>query len=200
MSGGTRTQERGSVVDEMEADVGLIAACQQGDSRAFRRVFELYRSRVYALCRHMTGNPQDAEDLAQEVFIAAFRGIGSFRAESAFGTWLYRIAANRCTGELRRHRPRFEPADEGEAGKVLPLDPGPDPEEELACKEVVQRVAAAVDGLPDGQRLIYVLGTQMGMPYQRIAQIAGCSEEAVKVRMHRARCRVRDEVRASLGT
>ncbi len=180
----------------MEADIGLIAACQQGDNRAFRRVFDIYRDRVYALCRHMAGNPQDAEDLAQETFVAAFRAIGAFRAESTFGTWLYRIAANRCTGALRRRRPPAQSVED--AGTVVLFDQGPDPEEQLARAELVRRVAVAVSRLPDSQRLIYVMGTQLEMPYAHIARVAGCSEEAVKVRMHRARCRVRDEVRASL--
>jgi RNA polymerase sigma-70 factor (ECF subfamily) len=181
----------------MEADIGLIAACQQGDNRAFHQLFDIYRDRVYALCRHMAGNPQDAEDLAQETFVAAFRAIGAFRAESSFGTWLYRIAVNRCTGALRRRRPSAPTTED--AGKVVLLDRNPDPEEQLARTELVQRVAAAVARLPDSQRLIYVLGTQLEMPYAHIARVAGCSEEAVKVRMHRARCRVRDEVRAGLG-
>ena len=81
---------------ENQADVGLIAACPQGDPRSFQRLFEIYRDRVYALCRHMAGNDEDAEDLTQESFVQAFKNIGSFRAEATFGTWLYRIASNRC--------------------------------------------------------------------------------------------------------
>ncbi|MSS73389.1 MAG: sigma-70 family RNA polymerase sigma factor [Candidatus Latescibacteria bacterium] len=90
-----------------QADVGLIAACQQGDARAFRKVFDIYRDRIYALCRHMSGNAEDAEDLCQEAFVSAFRNIGTYRADAAFGTWLYRIAANRCTAELRKWTPKF---------------------------------------------------------------------------------------------
>ena len=71
---------------EEQLDLGLIAACQQGDPVAFRQVFERYQDRVYRLCRHLAGNPQDAEDLAQESFVQAFGRIQSFRAESAFGT------------------------------------------------------------------------------------------------------------------
>ena len=73
---------------EQQADIGLIAACQQGDTRAFHEVYEIYRDRVFALCRHMAGNREDAEDLTQESFVQAFRHVGSFRAEAAFGTWL----------------------------------------------------------------------------------------------------------------
>ena len=183
---------------ENQADVGLIAACQQGDPRAFRQVFEIYRDRVYGLCRHMSGNEEDAEDLTQDAFIWAFKNIGSFRAEAAFGTWLYRIAANRCLSELRKKRPQFQSVEELEQKNVVPLSPGPNPEEQLVRKELVGRVEAAVADLSENQRLIFVLGTQMGMRYREIGEIAGCSEDAVKVRIHRARKRVREAMKPYL--
>lgn len=187
-------------MDTTQADVALIAACQQGDHRAFRQVFEIYRDRVYALCRNMAGSDEDAEDLSQEVFLAAFRGIGSYRAESTFGTWLYRIAANRCTSELRRHRPRFQPVEEAMGAHGVALGGGPNPEERLARKELHGRVEAAIADLPESQRLVFVLGTQLGMAYRDIGAIAGCSEDAVKVRIHRARKRVRDALAPYLET
>ena len=181
---------------EAQADIGLIAACQQGDARAFRRVFEIYRDRVYALCCHMAG--QDAEDLTQEIFLQAFRHIGSFRAESAFGTWLYRIAANRCVAEARKRRPRFRSMEEMAERNVVPLARGPNPEEQLVRKELVQRAEEAVAALPESQRLLFGLGTQMGMRYREIGQIVELSEDAVKVRIHRARKRVRDALKPYL--
>ncbi|MFC1526701.1 RNA polymerase sigma factor [Candidatus Latescibacterota bacterium] len=183
---------------EAQADIGLIAACQQGDARAFRRVFEIYRDRVFALCCHMAGNSDDAEDLTQEIFIQAFRNVGSFRAESAFGTWLYRIAANRCLAESRKRRPRFRSVEEMAQQNVVPLAKGRNPEEQLVHKELLKRVEEAVAALPESQRLMFVLGTQMGMKYRDIGQIADCSEDAVKVRIHRARKRVRDALKPYL--
>jgi len=180
---------------EAQADIGLIAACQQGDARAFRRVFEIYRDRVYALCCHMAGNDQDAEDLTQEIFIQAFKSIGSFRAESAFGTWIYRIAANRCLAESRRRRPKFASVEEMAQRNVVPMANDSSPEEQLARKELMKRVEEAIAGLPESQRLLFVLGTQMGMKYRQIGEIVDCSEDAVKVRMHRARRRVRDTLK-----
>jgi len=180
---------------EAQADIGLIAACQQGDARAFRRVFEIYRDRVYALCCHMAGNDQDAEDLTQEVFIQAFKNIGSFRAESAFGTWIYRITANRCLAESRRRRPKFASVEEMEQKNVVPMARGANPEEQLARKELMKRVEEAIADLPESQRLLFILGTQMGMKYRQIGEIVDCSEDAVKVRMHRARRRVRDTLK-----
>ena len=180
---------------EAQADIGLIAACQQGESRAFRRVFEIYRDRVYALCCHMAGNADDAEDLTQEIFIQAFRSIGSFRAESAFGTWLYRIASNRCVSEARKRRPRFRSVEEMAEHNAAPLARGPNPEEQLVRKELVKRAEEAIASLPESQRLLFVLGTQMGMKYRDIGEIVDISEDAVKVRIHRARKRVRDALK-----
>jgi len=176
-------------VDE-QTDLGLIAACQQGDAAAFRQVFDLYRDRVHRLCRHMAGNPQDAEDLAQESFVQAFGRIQNFRGESAFGTWLFRITANCCLSTLRKQRAAFVPLDE-----QLPLPAGSTPEDQLMRKELGKRVEAAIAALPENQRLLFVLGTQLEMPYREVVQIAGCSEEAVKMRLHRARQQVRHALR-----
>ena len=179
------------------ADIALIAACQQGDARAFRRVFEMYRDRVYALCTHMAPNEQDAEDLTQEIFVQAFRNVGTFRAESAFSTWLYRIAANRCLAEARKRRPAFSSL-ETVAQKNMPIARTANPEEQLIKKELVKRAEEAISGLPESMRLVFVLGTQVGMPYREIGEILSCSEDAVKVRIHRARKRVRDALRPYL--
>lgn len=181
---------------DQQVDVALIAACQQGDSRAFRKVFDLYRDRIHALCRHMCGNAEDAQDLTQEVFVSAFGHIGTFRADAAFGTWLYRIAANRCAAELRKRTPAFRSFD----GREAPDRPSsaPNPEDLVVRKELIDRVETALAGLPESLRLIFVLGTLEGMRYHEIGQIVGCSEDAVKMRIHRARKQVRDALRPYL--
>ena len=184
---------------ENQADISLIAACQQGDPRAFREVFEFYKDRIYALCRYMSGDADDAEDLTQEVFVSAFRNIGTFRADAAFGTWLYRIAANRCTAELRKQKPALRSFEEMQEADVAPPADTPNPEDLMVRKELSDRVEAAVAALPENLRLLFVLGTLEGMRYREIGEIAGCSEDAVKMRIHRARKRVRDALGAYLG-
>jgi len=183
---------------ETEADITLIAACQQGDTRAFREVYERYKDRIFSFCRHMSGTAEDAEDLAQETFVSAFRNIGSFRAEAAFGTWLYRIAANRCNAQLRSQHLTFQSYDVAEEADRAPPAGTPSPEDMVVHKELAQRVASAVAGLPESLRLLFVLGTLEGMRYREISEIAGCSEDAVKMRIHRARKRVRDALRPYL--
>jgi RNA polymerase sigma-70 factor (ECF subfamily) len=183
-----------------EADIATIAASQQGDARACREIYEIYKDRVFALCRRMSPSEADAEDLAQEVFISAFRSIGAFRMESALGTWIYRIALNRC----HRARSRFGPAEASfdamaEMG-AAPASRAPGPDDRLLRKELRERTDAAIAGLPDALRAIFVLGTVEGMAYAEIAKIVACSEDAVKMRMHRARKRVKDALTPYLRT
>ena len=180
------------------ADFGLIAACQQGDHGAFRQVFDIYRDRVYGLCRKMSDADEDAEDLTQEVFIQVFRNIRTFRGEATLGTWIYRVTANVCTSELRKRRPKFQSVEDAETSSVLPLANKANPEEQLVRKELVKRVEEAVSALPPGQRLVFVLATQMNMRYREIGEVVGSSEDAVKVRIHRARKQVRDAVKPYL--
>ncbi len=181
---------------ETQADLTLIVACQNGDPRAFQKVFDIYKDRIYALCRHMAGNPDDAEDLAQEVFISAFKNIGTFRAEASFGTWLYRIGANRCLTELRKRTPTFRSFEA--LSDVEKLPHAPNPEDLVVRKELSDRVEAAVAALPENLRLLFVLGTLEGMRYKEIAEIVDCSEDAVKMRIHRARKRIRDTLKPYL--
>lgn len=176
-----------------QADIALIAACQQGDARAFQQVFDLYKDRVYSLCLRMSGSVEDAEDLTQDVFIRAFNSIGSFRAESTLGTWIYRIAANRCSSELRKFRPvvdSFESVDE--RGGIPSRTPNP--EDQVVHKEISDRVEAAIADLPENLRLLFVLSTVEGLRYSEVAEIADCSVDAVKMRIHRARRRVRESL------
>jgi RNA polymerase sigma-70 factor, ECF subfamily len=179
----------------IQADVALIAACQQGDTRAIRETFEMYKDRVYALCRHMAGNAEDAEDLTQEVFVSAFQHLNNFRAESAFGTWLYRIATNHCLNRLRKKRPEIHSFDAMAEVDIAPPAPGPSPEDMVVRKEMNRRMELAVAALPENLRAVFVLGTLEGMRYKEISEICECSEEAVKMRIHRARKQVRDKLK-----
>ena len=193
-----RTNPR-MLLEQPQADVTLIAACQQGDPRAFRHVYEIYKDRVYGLCRNMSGNDEDAADLTQDVFISAFKSIQSFRMESAFGTWIYRITVNRCAKAYRKFRPDQRSYEEMEELNLAPPSRAPGPEAQLLRKETNERVKAAIARLPESLRTIFVLGTIEGMRYREIAEILDCSEDAVKMRMHRARKRVRDTLRPYVG-
>ena len=118
----------------------------------------------------------------------------------ATAAWLYRIASNRCLAEARKRRPVFASMEAMAEKNVIPMAREKNPEEQLIHKELAERVEEAIAGLPEKQRLIFVLGTQMGMRYREIGEILECSEDAVKVRIHRARKRVRDALKPFLET
>jgi RNA polymerase sigma-70 factor (ECF subfamily) len=179
----------------IQADVALIAACQQGDAGAIREIFDMYKDRVYALCRHMAGNTEDAEDLTQEVFVSVFQHLDHFRAESTFGTWLYRIATNHCLNRLRKKRPEIHSFETMQEIDIAPPASGPNPEDMVVRKELNRRMELAVAALPENLRIVFVLGTLEGLRYKEISEVCDCSEEAVKMRIHRARKQVRDKLK-----
>ncbi len=181
-----------------QADIKLVAACQDADRRALRQVFELYKGRIFALCRRMSGNPEDAEDLTQDVFISAFRSVGAFKGDCTFGTWLYRIAVNRCSAELRKRSPVSQSFEALEELGSVPPSGIPNPEDLLVRKELAERMEVAIARLPEGLKVFFVLGTLEGLRYREIGEIMDCSEDAVKMRVHRARKRVRDVLRPYL--
>lgn len=186
----TRQIEPGELT-EAEA----IRRAQQGDAEAFEHIYRLHSRRVYALCLRMLGNTAEAEDLAQEAFLQLFRKIATFRGESAFSTWLHRLAVNVVLMKLRK--------------KTLPetsLDDTPESEEEsagprrdiggpdLRLSGSVDRVniERAVEQLPPGYRSIFVLHDVQGYEHNEIAVIMKCSIGNSKSQLHKARMRLRE--------
>ena len=171
---------------EEQADIALIAACQQGDARAFQKVFDLYKDRVYSLCRHMSGNAEDAEDLTQDVFVRAWQKLGSFRGDSQFSTWLHRLAVNVILQD-RRTRGRRQAKEhvvedlERYAIAATPATPG--------TKVDLER---AIAGLPAGAREVLVLRDVQGFKYREIAELTGVTLGTVKAQIHRARALVQE--------
>jgi RNA polymerase sigma-70 factor, ECF subfamily len=168
-----------------------IRRAQNGDAEAFGRLYRLHSGRVYALClRMMNGNTAEAEDLTQEAFLQLFRKIGTFRAESAFSTWLHRLAFNIVLMRLRKKTV---------AG--ISLEETNDPDEEtsglrkefgapdLRLSGLVDRVnlQRAVDQLPMGYKSIFLLHDVNGYEHNEIAHILGCSIGNSKSQLHKAR-------------
>jgi RNA polymerase sigma-70 factor, ECF subfamily len=166
----------------------LLAACRRGDPRAFEEVVRTTHRQVYTQAFRLVGDRQEAEDVAQEAYLRVFRGLSSFRGDSLFETWLYRIVANAAMSHLRR-KGRFgvllaEPAEEG---AELPSDL-------RLAEEAVDRdtLARALEALPDGSRTVVLLKDVYGLSCQEIGDELGISEGAVKVRLHRARKRLKE--------
>ena len=162
-------------------DIRLVARFQRGDEDAFDELVDRHRRRVYSLvCRLST--PADADDLAQEVFIAAYKALPAFRGDSAFSTWLYRIAVHVCSHHLRKRRLDTTDLDE----QFLDLDREHDPERSAISAELSERVRTAIGNLPYKLRLVVVLRDLHGLSYEEMAQVLGCPIGTVRSRLHYA--------------
>jgi len=180
----------------------LIRRLQERDERAFEEVVRLYQNKVFNLVYRMIGNQEEAEDLAQEVFVTVFKSVDSFRGEAKFSTWLYRIAANHCknrmkylgrrsykqTGELDEAAERE--AQNAQPSSIRPQVDGPDAVlEGLELERTVQRAMQALD--PEHREVI-VLRDIEDLSYEEIAEITGVELGTVKSRLHRARLQLKE--------
>jgi RNA polymerase sigma-70 factor (ECF subfamily) len=181
-----------------EADA--IRLAQQGDAAAFERLYHLHSRRVYALCLRMVGNTAEAEDLAQEAFLQLFRKIHTFRGESAFSTWLHRLAVNVVLMKLRKKTlaedslEEITEPDEESGGPRRDIG-GPD----VLLTGSIDRVhlQRAVEQLPPGYKTVFVLHDVQGYEHNEIAEIMGCSIGNSKSQLHKARMRLRDLLQES---
>jgi len=157
-----------------------IEACQRGDREAFDQLVVRYQRNVYRLCFRYVNNHEDANDLTQEVFLRAWRGIGRFRGQSAFATWLYRIGVNACLNFRAARRPPTQELPETVA------DPGPGAAEGVESEEQARRVRAAVGRLPEKQRATLILKVYHELTHQEVAQILGSKVGTVKANLFHA--------------
>jgi RNA polymerase sigma-70 factor (ECF subfamily) len=162
-------------------DARLIARFQRGDEDAFDELVERHRRRIYSLvCR--LASPAEADDLAQDVFIAAYKALPNFRGDAAFSTWLYRIAVHVCSHHLRRRKLDTTELDELQ----LDHDRDHDPERSAICSELQSQVRSAINELPYKLRVVVVLRDLHGLNYEEIAQVVGCPIGTVRSRLHYA--------------
>ncbi|MFZ0213364.1 MAG: sigma-70 family RNA polymerase sigma factor [Candidatus Acidiferrales bacterium] len=186
----TRRIENGELP---EADA--IRLAQQGDAAAFERIYQLHNRRVYSLCLRMVGNTAEAEDLTQEAFLQLFRKISTFRGESAFSTWLHRLAVNVVLMRLRKKTGSETSLEE----VTQPDEEGGGPRRDFGAPDLglsgsIDRVnlKRAVDQLPAGYKAVFVLHDVQGYEHNEIAGIMGCSIGNSKSQLHKARMRLRE--------
>jgi len=178
-----------------ETEHSLVKRAQRGDEHAFAKLFQLHKKRVYSVCLLMTKDLADAEDLTQEAFLQVFRSVGSFRGDSAFSTWLYRVAVNTVLMKLRRRKtPPLVSLDEpvpSESSPSLRRDVG---RADLHLSGAIDRIALrrAMSELPDGCRKIFVLHEVEGYQHNEIAQMLDCSVGNSKSQLHKAKMKMRD--------
>jgi RNA polymerase sigma-70 factor (ECF subfamily) len=178
--------------EKLNSGPELIARAQEGDSQAFAALFEMHKPRIYAICLRMTNNMAEAEDLTQDAFIHVFRKLSTFRGESAFSTWLYRIAVNTVLMHFRKKSNRQVSLDETskndstqpkrEYGKV---------DDRLVGSVDRLALARAINELPPGYRTIFLMHEVQGYEHQEIARILHCSIGNSKSQLHKAKLRMR---------
>ncbi len=178
--------------DLSEADA--IRLAQEGDAAAFERIFRSYSRRVFALCLRMVRNQTDAEDLTQEAFLQLFRKIHTFRGESVFSTWLYRVSANVVLMRLRKKGLMEIPLENGqeEEDSIRKEFGAPDPVLSGAIDRM--NLDRAIGELPPGYRNAFMLHDVEGYEHHEIAQILGCSIGNSKSQLHKARMQLRRSV------
>jgi RNA polymerase sigma-70 factor, ECF subfamily len=171
-------------------DEALVRRFQSGDEAVFDELVERHRSRIYGLVCRLAGTGE-ADDLAQDVFVAAYKSLRSFRGEAAFGTWLYRIAIHTCSHHLRRRRPETLELDEREPDGRRERDP----EARAMQRELQGMVRSAIHRLPYKLRAVIVLRDMHGMSYEEIAGVVGCPIGTVRSRLHYATQRLATHLR-----
>jgi RNA polymerase sigma-70 factor, ECF subfamily len=187
-------KQRGDGFSEAEA----IERAKQGDADAFEALYNLHKRRVYSLCLRMTANTAAAEDLTQEAFLQLFRKIGTFRGESAFSTWLHRMSVNVVLMNLRKKGLPVVPLEETmEAEDEAPKkEPGAD-DPRLAGSVDRMQLEKAIEALPPGYRMIFLLHDVEGYEHNEIATMVGCSIGNSKSQLHKARMKLREVLRTS---
>jgi RNA polymerase sigma-70 factor, ECF subfamily len=181
-------------VGDNGADKRLVERVQRGDKQAFDLLVLKYQHRIIKLVSRYIRDPSDAMDVAQDAFLKAYRALPNFRGESAFYTWLYRIAINTAKNYLvtqSRHLLETEVIPENEEGEQFELESTlkeySTPENMVLTDEIQATIVAAIDDLPDDLRTAILLREVEGLSYEEIANVMGCPVGTVRSRIFRAR-------------
>ncbi|MGH7298352.1 MAG: RNA polymerase sigma factor [Polyangiaceae bacterium] len=174
------------------SDEAIVALVRAGDVALFEVLMRRHNQRLFRVARAITGDPDEAEDVMQEAYVRAFYRLDQFEGRARFSTWLTKIAAHEASAR-RRRRARARPLDAEMAGG------GVDPGDGAAVRELQALIEAAVDGLPAPLRVAFTLREVEGLSTAEAAECLELSEDALKVRLHRARASLRREVARRLG-
>lgn len=171
----------------------LLKWAQRGDPEAFERLMAPLEARIWRICWHYTGDREAASDCGQEAMVRIWRGLGNYRGECAFETWVYRIAANCSMDWLRKKkRDRSESIEPMREAGFDPADPRPGTEEQALRKDEHRRLRESIARLPEDQREALVLTQLEGVSYEAAAEQLGVSEGTVKSRVNRAKARLKE--------
>ena len=206
-AGALQLEHRDFVIDSEDANESrFIERLQRRDERAFLELVQLYQARVYKLVLRMVGRPDEAEDMAQEVFVQVFKAVGTFRGDSKLSTWIYRIAVNLCKNRLkvlarRRSEVEYEAAEEraelaASRGTQSDLSRPDQWVEGYQLEHIVERAILELD--PDFREIL-VLRDVENLSYEELSLITGLTDGTVKSRLHRARAMLKAAVERQLG-
>ncbi len=179
-------------------DAQLIDQTLKGDSAAFGQLVRKHQDRLYNTLVHLMGRREEAEDIVQEAFVQAYVKLSSFKGNSAFYTWLYRIAFNTAISHQRKKKVEISVDQSREQSGGDPIDAGDAPDERLQRDERVGLVHRALNALNEDHRAILVLRELEGCCYETIADILSLPVGTVRSRLHRARLQLRDELKGQL--
>lgn len=182
-------------------DLALIRRCKRGDDAAFRALMERYQRQVFGVAFAMLEERQEAEDLVQDAFIRVYQGLGGFKGDSSFRTWLFRIVRNLCVDRLRSRRSRGAAlGEEQDLADVEPelerVDEGrrEGPVDALLRRELGEQILAGLEKLSEAHREILVLREVEGLAYEELAKVLGIPKGTVMSRLHHARARLQREL------
>ena len=168
---------------------GWVERAQQADTAAFESLYRLHVDRVYGLCLRMTGNASEAEDCTQEAFIQAWNKLSKFRGDSAFSTWIHRIAVNSVLGRMRKSRRELDRMQ-----AVTDISPVPETVGDDGNFEDLQQ---AVDDLPDGAKHVFVLHAVYGYSHHETGEMLGIATGTSKAQLHRAKRLLAQQLKTS---
>jgi RNA polymerase sigma-70 factor (ECF subfamily) len=193
-------------MSEREVDQALVERVQRGDKRAFELLVSKYQRKIFRLLSRLIRDSAEIEDVAQEAFIKAYRALPNFRGESAFYTWLYRIAINTAKNHLVAQGRRAPTSTEAEVEDAESFDDADQlrdvntPDSMLQSRQVGEAVNRAIEKLPEDLRTAIVLRELEGLSYEEIAESMNCPIGTVRSRIFRAREAIASELRPLLGT
>ena len=199
----TEPEPRPAGAPRVDRDAALVEGLRRGDAVASELLLDTYGDRVYRLAIRITGNEQDAEEVAQDALWTAARKIGTFKGESAFGSWVYRITANTAYQKLRNRRGRrnevlwedLQPAFDEQRRHALPVADWSGKVEEPALQTELRRVlTTAINDLPADYRTAFLMHDVEGLSNPEIAETLRLSLPAVKSRVHRSRLFLRERL------
>jgi RNA polymerase sigma-70 factor, ECF subfamily len=204
---GENSITRGRMAGQQSAgrvdDANLIREAQQGNHRAFEELIRQYDQQVLRLALHMTGSPDDAQDIYQEAFLKAYKSVGNFRFECSFYTWIYRIVTNLCLDHLRKRQVRKEESavisdSDGEEFSLLDTvkddRAAANPERDLMRRELGRKIGKALTRLTERERMVFELKHYQGLKLRTIGEMLNTTEETAKNTLFRATQKLRSSL------